>query len=80
MDPIRFDRLAMTVGRRTTRRTTGGLLAALGLTGLARGGRRGLRQSWREVHACHRGPLLLGDLQEEAVPLPAAHLLSVLRW
>ena len=34
MDASRFDRLAMTVGHRATRRTTLGLLAALGLTGL----------------------------------------------
>jgi hypothetical protein len=33
MDPGRFDRLAVAVGRRTTRRTALGLLAALGVTG-----------------------------------------------
>jgi hypothetical protein len=36
MNPSRFDRLTMTVGRRTPRRTAFGVLAALGLTGLAR--------------------------------------------
>jgi hypothetical protein len=34
MDPTRFDRLAMTVGQRTTRRAALSLLAALGLIGL----------------------------------------------
>jgi hypothetical protein len=34
MDPTRFDRLAITVGQRTTRRTALAALAALGLTGL----------------------------------------------
>jgi hypothetical protein len=34
MDPTRFDRLAITVGQRTTRRSALGLLTALGLTGL----------------------------------------------
>jgi hypothetical protein len=36
MNLTRFDRLTMTVGRRTPRRTAFGVLAALGLTGLAR--------------------------------------------
>jgi hypothetical protein len=36
MDPTRFDRLAMTLSQRTTRRTAVGLLAALGLAGLLR--------------------------------------------
>ena len=36
MNPSRFDRLAMTVGRRTTRRAALGALTALGLTGLVR--------------------------------------------
>jgi len=34
MDPTRFDRLAIVVGQRTTRRAALGLLAAIGLTGL----------------------------------------------
>ena len=34
MDPTRFDRLAIIVGQRTSRRTALGALAALGLTGL----------------------------------------------
>jgi hypothetical protein len=36
MDPTRFDRFAIAVGQRTTRRTAFGLLAALGLTGFVR--------------------------------------------
>jgi hypothetical protein len=36
MDPTRFDRLALAVDRRGTRRATLGLLAALGITGLVR--------------------------------------------
>ena len=36
MNSTGFDRLAIAVGQRTTRRTTLGLLAALGLTGLVR--------------------------------------------
>jgi hypothetical protein len=34
MNPTRFDRLAVTVGQRATRRSVLGLLAAVGLTGL----------------------------------------------
>jgi len=34
MDPTRFDRLAVSIGARTTRRAALGMLAALGLTGL----------------------------------------------
>jgi len=34
LDPTRFDRLAIAAGKHTTRRTTLGLLAALGLTGV----------------------------------------------
>jgi hypothetical protein len=36
MNPTHFDRLAVTVGQRATRRSVLGLLAALGLTGLVR--------------------------------------------
>ena len=36
MTPTRFDRIAIVVGQRATRRTALGLLAALGITGLGR--------------------------------------------
>jgi len=36
VDPIRFDRFAIVVGQRSTRRTAVGLLAALSLSGLGR--------------------------------------------
>ena len=36
LDPIRFDRFAIVVGQRSTRRTAVGLLAALSLSGLGR--------------------------------------------